>query len=302
MKVARLKVVVPLAILFFLLVVLSVYMTTGRDNGISDYRPSNYNNERYVQYSFTLQNGTNRVIEKADFWTYAPVSLTSTQKRNWLDASYPFLTEKDEFGNDILHFTFNNFPPFGSKIITIKSKVAFSDVANRIPVENPDSYLKPERFVESEASEIKSVAGQLAARTSALTAANTFNWVAANLRYSGYQRNELGALYALRNKHGDCTEFMYLFMALCRANRIPSRGLAGYIIGKDGILNPGDYHNWAEFEYDGAWRIADAQQKTFMKTSPQYLTMQVLGEPGKDREIKFHKFRFSGDGLKVKMN
>ena len=139
MKVARLKVVVPLAILFFLLVVLSVYMTTGRDNGISDYRPSNYNNERYVQYSFTLQNGTNRVIEKADFWTYAPVSLTSTQKRNWLDASYPFLTEKDEFGNDILHFTFNNFPPFGSKIITIKSKVAFSDVANRIPVENPDS-------------------------------------------------------------------------------------------------------------------------------------------------------------------
>lgn len=302
MKIKCFKILAILGGLCLLLTTVLICRAVCRDKGISDFSASNYQSEKYIQYSFTLQNGTNRVIEKADFWTYAPVSLTSTQKRNWLDASYPFLTEKDEFGNDILHFTFNNFPPFGSKIVTIKSKVAFSDVANRIPVENPDSYLKPERFVQSNAPEIQSVARQLVAGTPLLTAQNTINWVEGNLHYAGYLRDERGALYALSNKSGDCTEYMYLFMALCRANGIPSKGLAGYVIGKDSILNPGSYHNWAEFHYDGAWRIADAQERVFMKTSPRYLAMQVLGESDKDQETRFHKFRFSGDGLKVKMN
>ena len=47
--------------------------------------------------------------------------------------------------------------------------------------------------------------------------------------YVGYIKNDRGALYALKTKEGDCTEFMHLFVALCRANKIPARCIGGYV-------------------------------------------------------------------------
>ena len=43
-----------------------------------------------------------------------------------------------------------------------------------------------------------------------------FQWVSQNVKDDGYSAKDRGALYALTNRKGDCTEFMYLFVALCR--------------------------------------------------------------------------------------
>jgi hypothetical protein len=94
---------------------------------------------------------------------------------------------------------------------------------------------------------------------------------------------------------------MSLFAALCRAKKIPARGIGGYVCSGDSILQPGSYHNWAEFYEAGAWRIADPQKKVFRNRPSDYIAMRIIGESSKNPMGEFNRFRSSGDGLEVKM-
>ena len=121
------------------------------------------------------------------------------------------------------------------------------------------------------------------------------------MKDDGYSARDRGALYALREKKGDCTEFMYLFVALCRRAQIPARGLGGYVCPKNMILRPTDYHNWAEFYADGRWYIADPYRKVFMPQTLEYVATRIIGVT--DSPLgDFARFRFKGEGLKVEMN
>ena len=89
-----------------------------------------YRTGKRIQYSYTLQNKTNRVIEKAEFWAHAPVKQTASQRCQELTANYPFQTISDPYGNQVLHFTFNNLAPYATRIITIKANLLVSASAN----------------------------------------------------------------------------------------------------------------------------------------------------------------------------
>lgn len=261
-----------------------------------------YSRSRQVRYSFTLQNTTNRLLENAEFWTYAPVKQTSTQRCVNLEASYPYQLTVDDFGNQVLHFTFNDLPPYSTKIISIKADLLLSDTPNPVSEKDSRCYLQAEKYCEADDPEISRLAKTLRAAEPVKTAENIFRWVAANVKYVGYSGNPRGALHVLRSKEGDCTEFMYLFTASCRANNIPARGIGGYVCGKNTVLKPNDYHNWAEFYEDGAWRIADPQRKVFRQNQSHYISMQVISESAANPMGDYCRFRFEGDGLKVRMN
>ena len=257
---------------------------------------------RHIQYSFTLHNRTNRLIKGAEFWTYAPARQTSTQQYVHVETSHPYRLIPDDLGNQVLHFTLHDLPPYATKIITIKADLLLSDRPNPVSMKDPGPYLKAEKYYESDHPEILRLAAELKASESVKTAENIFRWVSGNVKYAGYIRNARGALYALREKRGDCTEFMYLFAALCRANNIPARGMAGYASNGNAVLKPNDYHNWAEFYVDGAWRIADPQKKIFIDNQARYIGMQVMGQSPENPMGHYQRFRLSGDGLNVKMN
>lgn len=263
---------------------------------------ASYPISRQIRYGFTLHNTTNRLLEKAEFWTYAPVKQTATQRCMHLEASHPYELILDDLGNQILHFRLNNFSPYATKIITIKADLEFSDTPNPTSMQDLQPFLRAEKYLESDDHELFEFARKFRGRQPVKIAENIFRWVADNVVYAGYMRGDRGALYALRSKRGDCTEFMYLFAALCRANEIPARGMGGYVYSESTILRPGNYHNWAEFYDGGAWRIADPHRKVFMQDQSHYIAMRVIGESPKNPIGKFHRFRFSGDGLKVKMN
>jgi len=263
---------------------------------------ASYSVPRQIQYSFTLQNKTDHLVKKADFWTYAPVKQTATQRCNHIEASHPYRLISDDLGNQVLHFTLNNFPPYGTKIITINVALLLSDSPNDATLSDPKLYLQPEKYIESNNATLLRTAHKLSKEAPLKTAENIFNWVANNVKYSGYLSSDRGALYALSHKKGDCTEYMYLFTALCRANQIPSRCIGGYICRENTILKPSGYHNWSEFYDDSTWRVVDAQNKIFMKDPSRYIAMRVFGASLEDPAGTFHRFRFKGDGLKVRMN
>jgi hemolysin-activating ACP:hemolysin acyltransferase len=133
------------------------------------------------------------------------------------------------------------------------------------------------------------------------TVENIFNWVAAHITYAGYTKNAHGALYAHLYQKRDCTEYMHLFIALCRANQIPARGIAGYVVTTNRKVKPSEYHNWAEF-FDGKrWQIADPQKKIFMQDEQNYIAMRILHTTPTAPIEPFKRFKVDPKGVKVKM-
>jgi hypothetical protein len=287
------------SILIVSLILLFLTVTNSRAVESND---TGYPIMRQIQYSFTVQNKSNKLLEKAEFWTYAPVKQTSTQRTLNIEASYPYQLIEDELGNQILYFQFSNVPPYDTKIITIRADLALSDTANPGSGKNLSIYLRAEKTVESDNAELSQFAKRFAAERPIKTSENIFRWVADNVKYAGYLRDERGALYAFKKREGDCTEFMSLFVALCRANEIPARRIGGYVITSNAILKPNEYHNWAEFHENGSWKIADPQKKVFVNNQSHYIAMRVISDATDNPMGKNNRFRSLGEGLVVKMN
>ncbi|MEW5801615.1 MAG: transglutaminase domain-containing protein [bacterium] len=256
---------------------------------------------RQIQYSFTLQNRSNRLLKKAEFWTYGPVKQTATQRCVSIEASYPYQLITDDSGNQILAFSFENLPPYAIKIITIRAELEFSELSNQLPGQDTRAFLLAEEYIESDNPELSGFARGFQGPEPSKVVENIFHWITENIKYMGYVKNNRGALYAFRNRQGDCTEFMNLFIALCRANTIPARGIGGYVCPESSTLKAGEYHNWAEFFEDGLWKIADPQKKALRTNQSAYVAMMITGESSQNPTGKFSQFRFSGDGLYVEM-
>jgi hypothetical protein len=256
---------------------------------------------RHIEYRFNLHNDSNQLIEKAELWTYGPVKATARQKCQGLKASHPYEVTTDPLGNQVLHFAFQNLPPFATKLIHIQADVELSRASRVTDAAELSEFLKREDHLETDSPEILQLAKKLKGRKALDTARNIFQWVSENLRFTGYQAAERGALYALKNGQGDCTEYMSLFVALCRASGIPARGVGGYIIAGDTILKPGDYHNWAEFHGDGTWHLADPQKRVFEEHEGHYLAMRIISNSAVNPMGAWNRFRSAGEGLKVRM-
>ena len=236
---------VGLLIVVLLVIVLFFVKRYFFDNQVS------YNVSRQVRYSFTLKNRTNKVKHKIAFQVYAPVKQTATQIVKNIDVSHPYELVIDQLGNQILCFTFKEIGPYATEIIKIKANLFLSLEPNKIPLKlDIAQFVKPELYVESDQPDIVLKAESFKATNRLQCAKDILNWVANHINYSGYIQKEQGAYYAFKHKKGDCTEYMDLFTALCRAKNIPCKRVGGYVIDKNAVLKPSDYHNWVEF-FDG---------------------------------------------------
>ncbi len=266
---------------------------------------------RHISYSFSVQNTGAETIPQAELLTYGPYLISAHQERVRLSASHSFELLTDEFGNQILHFTFSEFPPYGTKIITIEADLLLSEPLQSEAAHPPSpslaerkgavlslssqergaggEFILPERFCEVDEPAIVELTRELQGESELKTAKNIFRWVSTNIRYSGYLAQPRGARDALERRQGDCTEFMYLFMALCRASGIPARGLGGYVIDRNAVLKPSAYHNWAEFYLNGEWRLADPQHNIFMQNQSHYLVMRILGPASDEHPMRHYR-------------
>ena len=274
-----------------------VYKLTFRE-----HQGSGYTIAKTIQYSYTLHNETNRVIHAAELWAHAPVRQTANQRCLDLAANYPYQLLTDDDGNQVLHFVFEKLAPYASRIITIKAHLLVSRSANPIAAELASSELKPEPYIEADHPRIRRVAAKLRQPNALKTVDAVFRWVANHVRYSGYADKARGALYALERKQGDCTEYMDLFVALCRAGGIPARRIGGYYSPQNAVLKARNYHNWGEFYDNGTWQIADPQKNVLMQNQDDYIAMRIIRAAGNSPLGPYNRFRIKGEGVKAKMN
>ena len=253
-----------------------------------------------VRYGFTVQNPTSSSLKDAGFWVFAPYGQTSTQKRLGLKASSQYEITQDEFGNERLNFSFD-LPPHGSKEIWIESTLAITDVPNRFPDDAEIMTAGLMTFTESSAPEIVQQAENLRQDNVESSLRSIYDWVRQHITYSGYIKDDRGALYALKTGEGDCTEYAYLTAALGQAQQMPARVMAGFVVQRDNILSPADYHNWAEFRWDNAWRLVDPQKEAFLNEPSRYIAMRIVGDLGIDKTDNTQRFFESFGGAQVVM-
>ena len=266
--------------------------------------PLIYDLDRKVKYSFTLINKSNAVKRNVRFYVYAPVETTSSQLTQSIQSSLPYRLVKDELGNQLLQYEIDILPPFASKVVKISAKVNMASTPNNAKLTEQNSYVLPEKNIESDNEKILAISNQLRSGTDIETAERLLSWVHTNIKYSGYIKDDRGALYALNNREGDCTEYMYLYTALARASSIPTRGVAGYVYGEDAVFKPNDFHNWSEIYIDGKWRIVDPQNGRFLENESHYIAMRILSDRAAmpDQLNNSQQFAVAHSDIVVRMN
>ena len=126
-------------------------------------------------------------------------------------------------------------------------------------------YVEPEELIESNNSGIISLAHNLNNNVDSWheKAVRIYDFVYRHVHYEE-QDEERGALWALESGAGDCSEYSYLFVALCRAAGIPARIQAGFAFHRSSETLE-DGHMWAEYylenygwiPVDVTWRLFD---------------------------------------------
>lgn len=109
-----------------------------------------------------------------------------------------------------------------------------------------------------------------------------YDWIGQNLKVSEQASGDKGALWALRTKLGDCSEFASLFIALSRAAGIPARTIKGLVYKPDNKETDSNLHAWAEayisavgwVPFDPSWgRGGETSDDYFGAITPDYIVI-----------------------------
>lgn len=134
-------------------------------------------------------------------------------------------------------------------------------------------YTQREELIESNNPEIVSTAQNITGEAEGLPdkVSKIYSFVIKNMHYA-VQDEEKGALWALRNRVGDCSEYSYLFVALCRAIGIPARIQAGFVFHTASETTE-DGHMWAEYYLENyGWIPVDASWRQFNRIDTKHFS------------------------------
>ncbi len=242
---------------------------------------SAYDISRQVRYAYTLSNHQGVPATNVEFLVCAPLPHTSHQWRRRLETSHPALLEQDALGNDLLRFKLDTITPYAQVMIRIKADMLMRAApADLSPVDPAGVYLGSAPYIESEHAEITALSAKWKRSATKTTVRNFERAVRGCLKSTGFQGHTRSALYALRQKKGDCTEAASLFTALCRAADMPARVMAGYVAPNHAVLEPNGLHNWAEVHNGTTWRIIDTHAHQDKFAPELYIAFKIIHHGG----------------------
>jgi transglutaminase-like putative cysteine protease len=136
-----------------------------------------------------------------------------------------------------------------------------------------------------------------------------YDYVMEHLNYLGYNPDDIGAVEALKNKGGDCTDYSDTFVTLCRASGFPARSIEGYPIDAED-LNMG--HSWSEvFISDFGWVPFDptyddtngsSKDTTFENLKNVYIYMSFIRNDTTLNNFHYYSYSYEGDDIKIDKN
>lgn len=214
--------------------------------------------EREVCYQndkkYTLKDGFVKImLGQLDFTQYSDDEYLKITPR-------PDEIQKDEYGNMYAYYSAVGMLPNEKLYVKIERKMKTSSFVTDEPIlarsngsvtEENGIYIQARKRIESDEKEIIDKSNELTAglSTDYRKASAIFEFVNTQMMYANDANSaNKGALSALKNMKGVCEEFATLYVALCRAQEIPSRVVAGYKYDptEDTLVD----HAWAEIYLD----------------------------------------------------
>lgn len=259
--------------------------------------------QKTVRFGLTVRNPLDRPLAGEKLFVYGPAT-TSNQQIVRLDATKPYKLSSDELGNNLMVFELPDLAPYATLRISISATLSMSASPPNAPTPQAAAYLAAEPYVEADHPEIRRRSAILAEGVDDPTfVRRVYDWSMGHVRYAGFVADDQGALYALNNRSGDCSEYAYLVAALNRAKRVPTRVLGGFVVPSNAVLRSADYHNWNEVYLGGRWQVVDAQKGIFMDRTSDYVVTRIVSRQGGGAsEGFFHRYLTSGGVLRVDMD
>lgn len=255
---------------------------------------------RQLRFSVVLSNPQGKRLVDQTLWMYLPIRRTSTQDFIAVDTKIPHAMHTDVVGHSIIKIQIAELPPFAQRPFSLTVQSIQYAAPRLSDSGDQKDWLHTERFTEVSDSRVQAQARVLRASTPLQTARNIYEWVVDNIAYAGFIADDLGAVYALTERKGDCTEYAFLVVALARANQIPARMVGGYVADRDRAPRADEYHNWAELFVDGAWQMVDAQKKNWLSPCAEYTAFRFYRANAINALRLAHRFAVDGD-MQVRM-
>ena len=215
-------------------------------------------------------------------------------------------------GNDYAHFEFIEPPKELQVKINVRADLFRYDLSiarkkkkMRPPDDfDPNDFLKHEKHIEKDHPLIKEIARKLKGNAQEGLVKDIHDYVVNHMGYGGYNRKSIGAAEAIQLREGDCSEYTDLFVALCRAEGIPSRVVSGYTVAAE--ITP--KHAWAEVyfkkygwvPFDPTWadkENSSAREFHYLKSSYVYFT-HIRSDPVLDNG-HYYAYWYWGDKIEV---
>jgi transglutaminase-like putative cysteine protease len=163
-------------------------------------------------------------------------------------------------------------------------------VGLKLPDEERRTLTSPERYVESDDARVLALAEKVGGGTVPQQLLNIQKRVEETLERGEFDPLDHGAVAAIERGKGDCSEYADLFVALCRAKRIPAVVCEGFTIDVGLLKRKPPHHawvmvwladrGWTRFDpLDVASRIAkhEAQSSWYIHLTDQRNSPQLTG-------------------------
>lgn len=266
--------------------------------------------EFQLQYDFHVLGETSKILFRV------PVPISIPNRQEILDIKYSVKPRRvhSKDSNNYAEFLFNRPKDRITITIDVKAKLYKYDLSTArktkegAPLEKDlKSFLASEKYIEKDDPIVERAASGLGGEDELLTIRNIYEYVIDSMAYSGYLKADYGAVYALEEKKGDCSEYSYLFAALCRANNLPAKIIEGYAF--DGEKEP--RHVWVEVyleEYGwvpfdpakGDVEHAGLRKQRFQSLSPVYVYLPSTDDKKRVENYHYSAFWYWGDKVSFK--
>lgn len=264
-----------------------------------------------INYIFNIPGNTSRI----DFITVIPDDYEDRQKISSIDYSISPDRTFNDGSNKYAEFMILN--PASGFELTITTRIEIYDYdldraiilkKDKTPDEDLSRYVIEEKYLEVNDPLIQDLdVVNIYTEYPLEHVKMNYDYVMENMDYTIYNPDDVGAVKALKNKGGDCTDYTDVFVTLCRASGFPARPIEGYPIDANEISIG---HNWSEVFIDGyGWIPFDptyddnngsSQNTTFENLKNTYIYMSNIRNDNTLNNFHFYYYTYWGDSVNVK--
>jgi transglutaminase-like putative cysteine protease len=225
-----------------------------------------------------------------------------------------FEVVEDEYSNRYARFEWRDVGPGDDVTAILTYQLRVSELSydlSQCQGQTPDLFLKPEDFVESDHPTVRSLADELSRGqpNPCRTLEALYDYVREHITYSSYEAGDRGAVWALEQGKGDCTEFADALLALCRAAGIPARFLEGFTYARGDRSDLSQIkHDWLEAYLPGSgwvpldptWgRFLDRRDAYLARMSLDHIVVTVGRNPSTLAGYHYFYYKWVGEGVNM---